>query len=210
MKELFQRIKLDVIISALCCIVFGTVLMIWPTEVTTIACKAIAAVIAVLGLIRIISYIMNKQERHGINLPLGLVLLFVGIWIYLKPYSIQSMLLIGIGVVLFVHGFEDFKYALETRHGGYEFYWVILLMAVFGMGLGIACIFDCFGVISVALAFVGVALIYDGITDLWIIFQVTKTAKEMRSKMEGFQAVDADAEIVAEAVELDVTEESEM
>ena len=51
---------------------------------------------------------------------------------------------------------------------------------------------------------------YDGITDLWIIFQVTKTAKEMRSKMEGFQAVDADAEIVAEAVELDVTEESEM
>ena len=25
------------------------------------------------------------------------------------------MLLIGIGVVLFVHGFEDFKYALETR-----------------------------------------------------------------------------------------------
>lgn len=206
MKELFQRIKLDVIISAICCIAFGIVLILWPIEVTTIACKMIAIVIAVLGLVRMISYFLNTEEKHGINLPLGLVLLFIGIWIFLKPNSIQSMLFIGIGVVLFVHGFEDFKYALETRRYGYEFYWVILLMSVLGMGLGIACIVDSFGVISVALVFVGVALIYDGITDIWIISRVTKSAKTMKRQMEEFRAVETDAEVITE----DATEESEM
>lgn len=206
MKELFQRIKLDVIIGAVCCIVFGIVLILWPTEVTTIACKMIAAVIAVLGLVTLISYLLNTKEKHRINLPLGLVLLFIGIWIFLKPNSIQSMLLIGIGVVLFVHGFEDFKYALETRRYGYEFYWVILLMSVVGMGLGIACIVDSFGVISVALAFVGVALIYDGITDIWIVSRIAKTAKTVKQQVDEFYAVETEAEVITE----DVTEESEM
>lgn len=206
MKELFQRIKLDVIIGAVCCIVFGIVLILWPTEVTTIACKMIAAVIAVLGLVTLISYLLNTKEKHRINLPLGLVLLFIGIWIFLKPNSIQSMLLIGIGVVLFVHGFEDFKYALETRRYGYEFYWVILLMSVVGMGLGIACIVDSFGVISVALAFVGVALIYDGITDIWIVSRIAKTAKTVKQQVDEFHAVETEAEVITE----DVTEESEM
>ncbi len=206
MKELFQRIKLDVIIGAVCCIAFGIVLILWPTEVTTIACKMIAAVIAVLGLVTLISYLLNTKEKHRINLPLGLVLLFIGIWIFLKPNSIQSMLLIGIGVVLFVHGFEDFKYALETRRYGYEFYWVILLMSVVGMGLGIACIVDSFGVISVALAFVGLALIYDGITDIWIVSRIAKTAKSVKQQVDEFHVVETEAEVITE----DVTEESEM
>ena len=206
MKELFQRIKLDVIIGAVCCIAFGIVLILWPTEVTTIACKMIAAVIAVLGLVTLISYLLNTKEKHRINLPLGLVLLFIGIWIFLKPNSIQSMLLIGIGVVLFVHGFEDFKYALESRRYGYEFYWVILLMSVVGMGLGIACIVDSFGVISVALAFVGLALIYDGITDIWIVSRIAKTAKSVKQQVDEFHVVETEAEVITE----DVTEESEM
>ena len=206
MKELFQRIKLDVIIGAVCCIAFGIVLILWPTEVTTIACKMIAAVIAVLGLVTLISYLLNTKEKHRINLPHGLVLLFIGIWIFLKPNSIQSMLLIGIGDVLFVHSFEDLKYALETRRYGYEFYWVILLMSVVGMGLGIACIVDSFGVISVALAFVGLALIYDGITDIWIVSRIAKTAKSVKQQVDEFHVVETEAEVITE----DVTEESEM
>lgn len=194
MKELFQRIKLDVIISAVCCILFGIVLLIWPVQVTTVTCKAIGGAIAFLGILKIISYIMNTKEKNGVNLPLGMVLFFVGAWIFLKPGSIQSLLLIGIGVVLFVHGFEDLKYAIETKRNGFQNWWVIFLFAVFGMGLGAACIVDCFGMISVTMTFVGIVLIYDGITDLWIIAQVVKTAKEIKEEVEIFQ--DSDIEVV--------------
>ena len=62
------------------------------------------------------------------------------------------------------------------------------------MGLGAACIVDCFGMISVTMTFVGIVLIYDGITDLWIIAQVIKTAKEIKEEVEIFQ--DSDIEVV--------------
>lgn len=193
MREFFERIKMDVIISALVCIAFGVVLILWPVKVTTVICKAIGAVIALLGVIRVVSYIMNTKEKHGMNLPLGLVLAIVGVWIFLRPESIESLMLIGIGVVLFVHGFEDFKYALETKRGGYDTWWLILLMAMLCMAFGIICVVDSFGVISVALTMVGIALIYDGISDLWIVSRVNKTAKKILA-----QASPIDAEIVEE------------
>ncbi len=65
MRELFQRIKLDVIIGAICCILFGIVLLIWPVEVTTVTCKVIGGAIAFLGLLKIIGYIMNAKEKNG-------------------------------------------------------------------------------------------------------------------------------------------------
>ena len=79
-------------------------------------------------------------------------------------------------------------------------------MSVVGMGLGIACIVDSFGVISVALAFVGLALIYDGITDIWIVSRIAKTAKSVKQQVDEFHVVETEAEVITE----DVTEESEM
>ena len=193
MKKFFERVKMDAIISALLCLAFGVVLILWPVKVTIAACKLIGAVIAVLGVVRVISYFMNTKENHGINLPLGLVLTLVGVFIFLRPASIENLLLIGIGVVLFVHGFEDFKYALETKRGSYDNWWVILLLGLLGMALGILCIIDCFGVITVALTVVGVALIYDGLSDLWIISRVNKTAKSILA-----QAKAVDSEILEE------------
>lgn len=182
---------MDVVISALICIAFGIVLILWPVQVTTVACKAIGLVLAVLGLIRLIGHFRDSVENHRLNFPLGLALFVIGIWIYLKPESIQNMLLIGIGVVLFVHGFEDFKYGLEAKRNGYESWALLLLMAALSMGLGIACIVNCFGVITVTLTFVGIALIYDGISALWIVSRVGKAAKIIRRAAEDMQPVDA-------------------
>lgn len=196
MKEMMERFKLDVIISAVICILLGIVLILWPLEVTMVVCKAIGAVIAFIGAVRIVGYISHREEKHSLHLLFGLVLLFVGIWIFLKPDSIQSILFIGIGAVLFVHGLENFKYAVEAKGNGYESWAILILMSLIGMLFGIVCIVDCFGVISITLGFVGVVLIYDGITDIWVISRVIKAAKQVGKKIieiqEDVEAVDAD------------------
>ena len=157
-------------------------MILWPVEVTTVVCKAIGAVIAFLGAVRTIGYILHREEEHSV------MLLLVGVWIFLKPRSIQSILFIGIGAVLFVHGLEDFKYALEAKRTGYASWAVLILLAVLGMAFGIVCIVDCFGVISVTLSFVGAMLIYDGITDLWIVSRLVQVGKEVRKQLEAVQA----------------------
>ncbi len=204
MKEMMKRLKLDVMISAVVCIGLGVVLILWPIEVTTVVCRTIGAIIAFLGAVRVAGYVLHREEKHSFHLLLGLVLLLVGIWIFLKPHSIQSILFIGIGAVLFVHGLEDFKFALEAKRNGYESWAILILMSLLGMVFGVICIIDCFGMISITLSFVGIVLIYDGITDFWIITRVSKAAKEVGKAMEEMQQEEDAVETEA------VIEESEL
>lgn len=198
MKAFFNQIKIDVILSAFVCIAFGIVLILWPIEVTTAVCQGIGAVVAALGLLRIIGYIRNRAERSRLNFALGILFSVVGIWIFLQPDSISGVFLIGIGVVLFVHGFEDVRYALLTKRGGYEAWWVLLLFGIAGMAFGVTCIADCFGVISVVLTFVGVSLIYDGLTDLWIVSRIVKTERAVKAGEEAFSSKEAELEVLSD------------
>lgn len=200
MKEIVEKLKIDVIVTALGCIGLGIVLILWPVEVTTVVCEVIGAIIAFLGAVRIIGYFLRKEKKHSLHLLLGLILLLVGIWIFLKPDSIQSILFIGIGAVLFVHGLEDFKYALEAKRNGYESWAMLILMSLLSMIFGIVCIIACFGVISITLSFVGAVLIYDGITDLWIVSRVIRAAKAAGKKIEEMKQ-ESEAVETEEAVE---------
>lgn len=199
MKDLFRRMKLDAVMGAIGCIAFGVVLLIWPEQVTSATCQAIGCIIAFLGAVRAAGYLMSRRERNGLDLPLGLMLFFVGAWIALRPRSVASLLMIVIGVLLFVHGLEDLKYALETRRAGYASWRIMLVFGILCMSLGAVCIIDCFGAISVAMTFVGAMLIFDGLTDLWIIFVVVQAAKAWKREAGAAQAQETEAEIVEES-----------
>ena len=190
MKDLLKRIKLDAIVSAAACITFGIVLILWPVQVTTIACQFIAVIIAILGAVRVISYIMESEAKHRLNLPLGLVLFVIGIWIFLKPASIQNMLF---RIYKWRYNiFKAMRYAFYAKSNGYLQWWQLLMMALLGMGLGIACIVDCFGIISMTLTLVGVALVYDGVTLLWVISRVQKAARRVKREVQEWDAVESD------------------
>ena len=57
-----------------------------------------------------------------------------------------------------------------------------MLLGLISFILGILCIVKAFGVASFAMKFIGIALIYDGISDLWIASRVIKTAKRMKQE----------------------------
>ena len=50
--------------------------------------------------------------------------------------------------------------------------------------LTVAGIVNAFGVVRLAMKFIGVALVYDGISDLWIVSRTAKAAKAMREEAE--------------------------
>ena len=68
-----------------------------------------------------------------------------------------------------------------------------MVMALLGMGLGAVCVFDCFGVLSMTFTLVGVALVYDGISLLWVISRVHKTTRAVRRSMEELEAIETEA-----------------
>ena len=170
MKDFFKRVKADAIMSAVLCIALGVVLIVWPGETINIVCKVLAAGLIILGGVELFSYI-------------------VGVWIFLKPSSIVSLVPIVIGVILAVHGVQDVKMALESKNGGYDRWWIMLIIAIISIAFGVLCIVNAFGMVKLAMQFVGAALIYDGISDLWVVTKTVRTVKDMEQEAK---AVDVD------------------
>ena len=74
--------------------------------------------------------------------------------------------------------------AIETKQNGYDRWWAMLLIAIVSLVFGVLCIVNAFGVVTLAMQFVGVALIYDGVTDLWVVTKAARAAKRMQEEAD--------------------------
>lgn len=187
MKDTMKRIKADVFMSALVCVAMGVVLLVWPDRTIDIFCKVLAIGLVLIGVVNLVSYFMNKS-LHPFGAVLGTIATLVGVWVFGHPSSIVSLVPIVIGVMLCVHGIQDVKLAFETKTNQYEKWWSVLLLAFVSIILGLLCIINAFGVVTLALQFIGAALIYDGLTDLWIASQAIRAARAMKRQEEALES----------------------
>ena len=183
MREIMKKFRADMMLSALFSIVMGVILVAWPETTLDIICKAIAIILIVMGAAELVSYFWNKIT-YSLSGILGLVVLLIGIWIFVKPQSVLSLIPIVIGVILAVHGVQDLKEAFDTKRNGYTKWWSMLLMAIISLALGIICIVNAFGMVTLTMQIIGIALVYDGISDIWIVYKASKVAKEMKEERD--------------------------
>lgn len=184
---MLKRIKADVIFSAVLSVALGIVLLIWSAETITIICKVLALGITVMGVVNLIGYFVN-HKLNSFSGMLGLILVILGIWLFMRPESIAMIIPIVIGVMLAVHGITDIKVAFETKANGYESWWGPMALGIISLVLGVICIVNAFGLVSLAMKFIGVALIYDGVSDLWIVSRAVKSAKKMKEEEDALES----------------------
>ena len=197
MKEFFQRVKASMILSAVVCVAIGVVLLIWPKETIDVFCKVLAAGLIIMGIVNLLSYFMNRavQAFSGI---LGLVVMLVGFWVFIKPERVEGIIPIVIGAILAIHAIQDIKLAIETKRNGYEKWWSMLIIAFISLIFGVICIVNAIGVVKLAIQVVGIALIYDGVSDLWVVTKAVRMEKAARQEAEAldveYKEVDNDTE----------------
>ena len=178
-----KRVKADVILSAVLCVVLGVVLIIWPDTVTRVLCYLLGAVLIIMGIGRIIEYLIDRAESR-FGLAAGIVLLLLGAWLYISPAKFVSLFPIIIGVVLLMHGLEDLKLTFETRGNGDEIWWSLMIISVLNFVFGILLVWNAYKAVTIAMMIVGIALIYDGLSDLFVVYRVVKTGKAAEEALE--------------------------
>lgn len=192
MYQFLKGIKMNYVISAVLCIVFGLTLAIWPDISSRVVCIGVGIVLLLSGAASLITYFAEKDGGliSQINLLVGIILAVLGGWIILNPGILIMIIPVVIGVIVVVHGVHNLIQALELFKGEYSKWWVALLLGAVTVGLGILLICNPFEAVNTAIMLIGIFLIYDGISDLWIISRVSKTAKEIRETMEALDVTD--------------------
>lgn len=190
MDNFLKKIKANYMVSAAFLALFGLVLLIWPKTSTTVICMALGCVLIVCGVIRLAVFWLNRDDSlySTMNLVSGIVLVAVGVWIVVKPETIMVMVPIVIGIIVIFHSFHDFGQAANLYKAGYDKWWVALLLGLITAGLGILLAVNPFEAAETIVRVIGICLIYDGISDMWIVSRVAKTVKLARQELAALDA----------------------
>lgn len=191
MERILKRIKTNVMVSALICMALGIILVVWPGLSVRVVCMAIGAVLVVNGISRLMNFIFGRDDSifSQMNLVMGIIITVIGGWILLQPNTIIAMIPILVGIIIIIHGINNLQQTVSLCQSRYDKWWVALLLALLTIGFGILLIFNPFAAVDTLIRFIGVFLLYDGASDIWIMSRVSKNVKQARQEME---ALDVD------------------
>jgi len=193
MGKLLKKLKTNIVISAVLCILLGIVLVVWPDMSMQVACATIGIVLLIGGIIRLAEYFMIRDGSMyaQMNLIMGIIIAVVGVWIMLKPDKVLAIIPIIIGIVIVLHGLNNLRQAVSLCRDQYDKWWVALALGILTVGFGLLLICRPFAALDTVVMLIGIFLIYDGISDIWIVSRLYRTAKIIRQEAE---AVDVEEE----------------
>lgn len=179
MADFLKGLKANYTISALLCVILGLVLLIWPGTTTQIVCMLLGIVLFTYGAIQIVLYLFNRERTivsQGM-LVLGIIFAVIGGWILLKPEMIIMAVPVIVGVLIVIHGLHNAAQAFALKNDGYDRWWVAFLLGALTVILGGILIYNPFKVVNTVVRLIGIFLIYDGLSDVWILSRILKVKR---------------------------------
>ena len=183
MKDLFYAFKTNTFVSAVISILIGLALLFQPGTFTVLACRIIAILVLISGAAAILSYVRETQKvwRLQALLVIGIILVLLGICMLARPAFFISLLPLVLGIIVLVHGLQDASYALNLKKLNDPYWWITLLIAAASIIFAVIVIINPFAAASTVVMMIGAVLIYDGVSNLWIVGRMKQTAKRFNS-----------------------------
>ena len=180
MSDFLKGLKANYTISAGLCTLLGLVLLIWPGTTMRIVCTLLGSMLLIYGLAQVVLYLINKERTmlsQGM-MVFGIVLAVIGIWILTSPEMIIMAVPVIVGVLIVIHGVHNVVQAIALKKDGYDRWWLAVLFGALTVVLGGILVYNPFEVAETVVRFIGIFLIYDGVSDIWILSRVFKVKRD--------------------------------
>lgn len=197
MSELFQRIKKESMAASIICIAFGVMCCVWPGTILVTLCRIMGWVLVAAGAVLLILGI-RVQEALGRSVRLlpAVACLVIGIWILLRPGVFVTLIPILIGILMIYHGIKDMLFSVEMKRAKGARWWGGLIVAIVTILLGVLLVLHTWLALEIGMIAVGIMLIYNGITGLWLNGRASGAAKRYKRAQDDIIDVDYEEEDV--------------
>lgn len=169
------------IIASIAYIVLG-VFMVAKNEVVADGINVVFGIIMLIyGVINVISFFLNKDDEENLFLELAMGVIAVGLGIFALIWGEKTteILFYAIGAVIVVDSVVNIKRAFNLKAMGFTRWNYFLIVALIGLLLGILCILFYNFWAKAIVIFIGIALVYEGLSSLIIIFLDSRTRKKV-------------------------------
>ena len=140
----------------------------------------LGSMLLIYGLAQVVLYLINKERTmlsQGM-MVFGIVLSVIGIWILTSPEMIIMAVPVIVGVLIVIHGVHNVVQAIALKKDGYDRWWLAFLFGALTVVLGGILVYNPFEVAETVVRFIGIFLIYDGVSDIWILSRVFKVKRD--------------------------------
>ena len=139
----------------------------------------------IYGVINVIAFFLNKDDEENLflELALGVVAVGLGIFALVAQDFMMKILFYTIGAVLIVDSVVNIKRAFNIKSMGYPRWNYFLIVSLVGLLLGILCIlfYKFWG--KAIVIFIGISLVYEGLSSLIIIFLDSRMRKKVTKEL---------------------------
>ena len=164
MKTILHQQRRSSMAAAAVTTVLGLVLVIWPGQSARLLCLLLGAAVFITGVIYLLGWVARRGEnRPAVLLLPGVVLCAVGLWLMTRPESVVLLVQLVVGAILIFHGAVDIQGAVA---------------------LGALVIVNPFGTFAALTMLIGFALIYDGLSDFYIIWRLSRAFRQAEQELD--------------------------
>lgn len=174
--DLIKQSKSTLISVSVIYLVLGIIMVISPVLVSNFICYIIGVLLIVVGGSGIFTYIRAGESGGYAKITLLVSVLFtaLGIYILISPEGFVSIIPLVVGVMMVIESFDKISNALNTKSNGYEGWYKLLIASVIIFVLGLVLIFNPFETVTVFIRVIGVFLIIDAISNIYLANQLSK------------------------------------
>ena len=178
--NLLKKAKAGYLVISILYIVLGICLVAFPDKSLETICLVIGIIALAAGIYKVISSLLQKSRRFSANLDLisGIFSIAAGAILIARPSFITNLFPVIIGIVVIIDSAFKLQTAFELRADRSKHWWSVLLVAAVGLVFGFLLVFNPFEANRIALIFVGISIIIDGIENLWTVFFVKSLVRK--------------------------------
>ncbi|MCQ4866283.1 HdeD family acid-resistance protein [Pseudoflavonifractor phocaeensis] len=182
MREFLKNMKVSFLLASVLYIALGLVLLIWPGITSDLICLSFGLLLLIYGIITIISFFVHDSRlgTFRFELILGIVAAAAGLLFLIKPEFVKSVIPVVLGIYIIIDALLNLKRSLELHSLQYGRWWVILVLSLVSVALGVLILFRPGMTADVLTMVIGGVFVYNGLSDLWSIFKISRITKEYR------------------------------
>lgn len=162
-------------ISAILYVVFGLLFILLPGLTMRTICYLLALALGIVGIWNIAGFFRASATQNSSNgLARGIILLLCALFLMLKSELVISIIPVVLGFGVVVSGVMKLQNAVSLYKIKSKSWIAVLVTALLCLILGVVLIENPFTAASTLMIFIGIGLLFSGLTDLGILFSGTR------------------------------------
>ncbi len=189
-----NNMKMDIVFLSLGMIITGILFVLFPETTQKTICYIIAGILAVLGIVKLITYFRRDRMEvfTSYDLVAAAVMLIISVYVFLRPEGLIGMLYTIISFIIIADGFLKLQYSIDLLRIKSSMWLMLIIAAVVTIIAGIVVLLNPFTAAKVLMIFTGVVLIFQGAVNIITVIFLSKRVSHIREAMAEYTAEDAD------------------